>query len=109
MSVDSFLTDLGPPPALILDRDYIGVILKEPPAQSADPQARPAKPKRGVKKRQLQQEGEYERSRWHGQYLTNWTPAYGERKSIGSASCSSPVSVVLATLSGPGMLCKPCI
>ena len=27
--------------------------LKEPPAQSADPQARPAKPKRGVKKRQL--------------------------------------------------------
>ena len=74
--------------------------LKEPPAQSADPQARPAKPKRGVKKRQLQQEGEYERSRWHGQYLTNWAPAYGERKSIGSASCSSPVSVVLATLSG---------
>ena len=29
-----------------------------------------------MKKRQLQQEGEYERSRWHGQYLTNWAPEY---------------------------------
>ena len=50
---------------------------------------------KSLRLRQLQQESEYERSRWHGQYLTNWAPAYGERKSIGSASCSSSVSVVL--------------